>query len=262
MSPNGRPKGEYRMAQPEGTPVSLLQVRGLEARHGLLKAVRGIDLSLAEGETLALVGANGAGKTTLLRTIAGIHPASAGQVLFDGADVTTVAAHRRAALGIALVPEGRKLFVTMSVSDNLKVATSAGRRGRWSFDSVVEALPQLKSKLKALAGSLSGGQQQAVAIGRALMTNPRALLLDEVSLGLSPLAVRGVYDSLKTVAGAGTPIILVEQDLGRTFTVADRIACILEGQIVASGRTGELTRDEVMDCYFGHRRTGLSTEHA
>lgn len=242
--------------------MSLLQVRGLEARHGLLKAVRGIDLSLAQGEKLALVGANGAGKTTLLRTIAGIHPASAGQVLLDGKDITGVAAHRRSAMGIALVPEGRKLFSTMSVADNLKVATSAGRGGRWSFDAVVDALPQLKPKLKAPAGSLSGGQQQAVAIGRALMTNPRLLLLDEVSLGLSPLAVQGVYDSLATVAAAGTPIILVEQDLGRTFAVADRIACMLEGQVVASGRTGELTRAEVMDYYFGHRGTAARVEHA
>jgi len=240
--------------------MSLLQVRGLEAKHGLLKAVRGIDLSLGQGETLALVGANGAGKTTLLQTIAGIHPASAGQVLLDGADITSVPAHRRSAMGIALVPEGRKLFSTMSVADNLKVATSAGRSGQWTFDSVVEALPQLKPKLKAPAASLSGGQQQAVAIGRALMTNPRLLLLDEVSLGLSPLAVQGVYESLRTVAVAGTPIILVEQDLGRTFSVADRIACILEGQVVASGRTGELTRDEVMDHYFGHRGTGPQVE--
>jgi branched-chain amino acid transport system ATP-binding protein len=233
--------------------VSLLEVRGLEARHGLLKAVRGVDLLLAEGEKLALVGANGAGKTTLLRTIAGIHPASAGSVTFEGQDVTAVPAHRRVALGIALVPEGRQLFISMSVADNLKVAMAAGRADRWNFETVVDALPQLKPKLKAPAGSLSGGQQQAVAIGRALMTNPRVLLLDEVSLGLSPLAVQGVYDSLSKVAAAGTPLILVEQDLQRTFSVADRIVCMLEGQVVASGRAGELTREEVMDHYFGHR---------
>lgn len=233
--------------------MTLLEVRALEARHGLLKAVRGIDLSLNEGEKLALVGANGAGKTTLLRTIAGIHPASSGKVYLDGIDITDVPAYARSALGIALVPEGRKLFGTMSVADNLKVATSAGRLGRWNFESVVEAFPQLKPKLKAQAASLSGGQQQAVAIGRALMTNPRVLLLDELSLGLSPLAVQGVYDSLATVAAAGTPLILVEQDLQRTFDVADRIACVLEGRTVAIGRTDELTREEVLDYYFGHR---------
>lgn len=233
--------------------MNLLKVQALEAKHGLLKAVRGIDLLLNEGEKLALVGANGAGKTTLLRTIAGIHPASSGKVYLDDVDITAVPAHARSAMGIALVPEGRKLFGTMSVADNLKVATSAGRRGRWNFESVVEALPQLKPKLRARAASLSGGQQQAVAIGRALMTNPRVLLLDELSLGLSPLAVQGVYDSLATVAAAGTPLILVEQDLQRTFDVADRIVCVLEGRAVATGRTNELTREEVMDYYFGHR---------
>lgn len=242
--------------------MTLLDVTGLEARHGLLKAVRGIDLTLVEGEKLALVGANGAGKTTLLRTIAGIHPASGGKVVFDGQDVTAVPAHRRAALGIALVPEGRRLFGTISVADNLKVATSAGRPGRWTFDTVVDALPQLKPKLKAPAGSLSGGQQQAVAIGRALMTNPRVLLLDEVSLGLSPAAVAGVYESLAVVAAAGTPLILVEQDLGRTFRFADRIVCLLEGQAVAAGRTSHLTRDEVMGHYFGHRSPGARMENA
>lgn len=236
--------------------MKLLEVQGLQARHGLLEAVRGIDLTLDDGEKLALVGANGAGKTTLLRTIAGIHPAAGGCVRLAGQDITALAAHRRAALGIALVPEGRRLFASMTVADNLKVATSARRPGYWSLDSVVEALPQLKPKLKAAAGSLSGGQQQAVAIGRALMTNPRVLLLDELSLGLSPLAVQAVYDSLAVVAAAGTPLVLVEQDLQRTFSVADRIVCVLEGRVVASGRTDELTRAEVMDHYFGHRASG------
>lgn len=240
--------------------MKLLVVTGLEARHGLLQAVRGIDLMLGDGEKLALVGANGAGKTTLLRTIAGIHPASAGQVQFAGQDVTALPAHRRAALGLALVPEGRKLFGSMTVADNLRVATSAGRTGRWTFDTVVEALPQLKPKLAAPAASLSGGQQQAVAIGRALMTNPRVLLLDEVSLGLSPLAVQGVYESLAAVAAAGTPLILVEQDLQRTFAVADRIACMLEGRVVATGRTSEMTREEVMSHYFGHRTAQAAEE--
>lgn len=242
--------------------MTLLQVRGLEARHGLLKAVRGIDIALADGEKLALVGANGAGKTTLLRTIAGIHPTAGGHVILDGRDVTGLPAYERSALGIALVPEGRRLFVTMSVADNLRVATSAGRAGPWNYDSVVEALPQLKPKLRSQAGSLSGGQQQAVAIGRALMTNPRVLLLDELSLGLSPAAVQGVYESLASVAAAGTPLILVEQDLHRTFQVADRIACMLEGRVVAIGRTEEMTRDEVMDYYFGHRVGKASQESA
>ncbi|MEK8026858.1 ABC transporter ATP-binding protein [Pseudaquabacterium rugosum] len=233
--------------------MSLLDVHKLEARHGLLKAVRGIDLAIRSGERLALVGANGAGKTTLLRTLAGIHPASAGSITFDGEDLTSLPAHVRAAKGIALVPEGRKLFGSMTVAENLQVAASAGRSGHWNFETVVDAFPQLKPKLKALASALSGGQQQAVAIGRALMTNPRLLLLDEVSLGLSPAAVQGVYDSLAQVVAMKTTLVLVEQDLQRTFDFADRIVCVLEGTVVASGLTSELTRDEVMAHYFGHR---------
>lgn len=231
----------------------LLKARGLEAHHGLLKAVRHIDLDLHEGECLALVGANGAGKTTLLRTLAGVHPATAGQIEFDGVDVTSLPAYRRVAMGIGLVPEGRKLFGSMTVAENLQVASAARRVGPWNFETVVEAFPQLKPKLKAAASSLSGGQQQTVAIARALMTNPRVLLLDEVSLGLSPAAVQGVYDSLTAIAAQHTTIILVEQDLNRTFSIADRILCLLEGTVVANGRTDTMTRDEVMVHYFGHR---------
>jgi branched-chain amino acid transport system ATP-binding protein len=233
--------------------VSLLQIHGLEARHGLLTAVHGVNLDIAEGEKLALVGANGAGKTTLLRTLAGIHPVSAGRIVFDGVDITAMSAHQRCAAGIALVPEGRRLFPAMTVEENLLVARSAGRGGRWQVDSVLEAFPQLKPKLKALASDLSGGQQQATAIGRALMTNPRLLMLDEVSLGLSPRAVQAVYDSLRTLLETRTTIILVEQDLQRTFDVADRIVCMLEGAIVAEGRAGEMSREQVMGYYFGNR---------
>ncbi len=239
--------------------MSILRIENLEARHGLLSAVRGISLDLEEGETLALVGANGAGKTTLLRTLAGVHPVAAGRIMFDGQDVSTVPAHLRAAAGLALVPEGRRLFATMTVEENLLVARSATRNGPWNLSTVLEAFPQLKPKLKAAAGTLSGGQQQATAIGRALMTNPRVLLLDEISLGLSPLAVQGVYDSLRTLMGKGTAhgttVVLVEQDLQRTFEVADRIVCMLEGRVVASGRSSEMTREQVMASYFGHRGT-------
>ena len=237
--------------------MSLLKIEELEARHGLLSAVQGITLDIEQGETLALVGANGAGKTTLLRTLAGVHPVAGGRIVFDGLDVSALPAHQRVAAGLALVPEGRKLFPAMTVQENLLVALSAKREGNWNLNTVLEAFPQLKPKLKAAAGTLSGGQQQAVAIARALMTNPRVLLLDEVSLGLSPLAVQGVYDSLRTLMGKGTAhgttVVLVEQDLQRTFQVADRIVCMLEGKVVASGRADEMTREQVMEYYFGHR---------
>ncbi len=233
--------------------MTTLSIEGLEGRHGLLRAFQDITLAIATGEKIALIGANGAGKTTLLRTLAGVHPAASGRIVLDGVDVTSLPGHRRAALGLTLVPEGRRLFTSMTVEENLRVALSARRDGVWNLETVLEALPQLKTKLTAMAGTLSGGQQQAVAIGRALMTNPRVLMLDEVSLGLSPLAVQGVYDSLQRLFSSGTTIVLVEQDLQRATSVADRIVCMLEGRIVAIGRAGEMSREEILDHYFGHQ---------
>jgi len=234
--------------------VSLLSVENLDARHGLLQAVRGVSFSIAEGEILALVGANGAGKTTLLRAIAGAHPASAGRVLFDGNDVTTLRANRRVHLGVTLVPEGRRLFAGMTVEENLSVAGAHGRSGPWNLARVLEAFPMLQPCLKRRSGDLSGGQQQATAIGRALMTNPRVLLLDEVSLGLSPVAVNQVYESLQAVISGGATIVLVEQDLSRALRIATRVACMLEGRIVLEGKASEMSRDRVTEAYFGLRR--------
>ena len=231
--------------------MSILSVDALEARHGLLQAVRGVSFSVAEGETFALVGANGAGKTTLLRTIAGAHRASAGHVRFDGTDITALPAHARVPLGIALVPEGRKLFAGMTTEDNLRVAERRGRPGPWTIERVLEVFPQLVPKLKARAGDLSGGQQQATAIGRALMTNPRLLLLDEVSLGLSPVAVEQLYTSLRALMRGGTTVVLVEQDLNRALAVADRVVCMLEGRVVLERAAAETSREEVLAAYFG-----------
>jgi branched-chain amino acid transport system ATP-binding protein len=232
--------------------MSLLKLEGIEARHGLLPAVRGVSLEVAEGETLALVGANGAGKTTLLRTIAGAHRPSAGRVLFDGKDVTRVRGHDRVRLGIALVPEGRRLFPGLTVEENLRVAE---RPGRWDVEAVLQAFPLLRPLRNRRAASLSGGEQQATAIGRALMTNPRLLLLDEVSLGLAPVAVEAVYRSLDKLIGHGTTIVLVEQDLKRALSVAARVVCMLEGRLVLEGAGKDLTREQVTEAYFGLRRS-------
>ena len=210
-----------------------------------------VSLRVSAGDTLALVGANGAGKTTLLRTIAGSHRPSDGRVLFEGRDITRLPAYQRVALGIALVPEGRRLFADMTVEENLLVARRG--TGRWSVDSVVEAFPLLGPLLGHKAGSLSGGEQQATAIGRALMTNPRLLLLDEVSLGLAPTAVDMVYRSLQTLIGEGATVVLVEQDVGRALRVATRVACLLEGRVVLEGTPDELTRERVTEAYFGLR---------
>ena len=240
--------------------MSVLEIDGLVARHGALTAVREVSLSVEDGATLALVGANGAGKTTLLRTIAGAHPAASGSIRFDGVDVTALPAHRRVKLGIALVPEGRRLFPDMTVEQNLRVAGGKGRAGMWTVDTVLDAFSILRPLLKHRASTLSGGEQQATAIGRALMSNPRLLLLDEVSLGLAPVAVETVYDTLSTLLASGeATVVLVEQDLRRAMSVAGRIACMLEGRIVLAGASTELTRDQIIDAYFGLKRARGST---
>jgi len=233
---------------------ALLVVENLDVRHGLLQAVREVSFEVAEGETLALVGANGAGKTTLLRAIAGAHRPAAGRVVFAGEDITRVSAYRRTRAGIALVPEGRRLFPDLTVEENLRVASASRRRGPWTVEAVLEAFPLLQPLRRKRAASLSGGEQQATAIGRALMTNPRLLLLDEVSLGLAPVVVEGVYRSLATLIEGGTTILLVEQDLSRAMSAADRVLCMLEGRVVLEGLRGQLTREQVTDAYFGLRQ--------
>ena len=231
-----------------------LAVDHLDVRHGQLQAVRDISFSVEPGRTLALVGANGAGKTTLLRAIAGAHLPKAGRVLLGGEDITHVPAHARVARGIALVPEGRRLFGSMTVEENLLLGRMSGRTGGWTVDRVLETFPNLKPRFKARAGTLSGGEQQATAIGRALMSNPDILLLDEVSLGLSPLVVERVYLSLSALMTTGVTIILVEQDLGRAMSVADKIICMLEGHVVLESTAQEASREAVTEAYFGLRR--------
>jgi branched-chain amino acid transport system ATP-binding protein len=234
--------------------MSLLEVRAVDAQYGLLKAVRGVSITIDEGETRALVGANGAGKTTLLRTIAGAHRPATGAIVFDGVDVTRIPAHKRVALGIALVPEGRRLFPGLTVEENLSIA-SGRRGGAWTVDKVLETFPMLQERRHQRAATLSGGEQQATAIGRALMCNPRLLLLDEVSLGLAPIAVAAVYESLKTLIGSGATVVLVEQDLGRALGVASRVTCMLHGQVVLEGAATGLTREQITAAYFGTQRT-------
>ncbi len=234
--------------------MSLLSVEHLDLRYGLLEAVRDFSLSVGDGETVALVGANGAGKTTLLRAIAGAHRPSGGTIVFDGVDVTRMRAYRRVQLGIALVPEGRRLFPGLTVEENLLVAAQRRRPGRWTVDTVIEAFPLLERLRHQRAATLSGGEQQATAIGRALIANPSLLLLDEVSLGLAPAAVEAVYRSLAAVIAEGATIVLVEQDLTRAASVADRVVCMLEGRIVLEGARGELTREQITEAYFGLRR--------
>jgi len=234
--------------------MSLLQITSLSVHHGQLGAVTDLDLSLDDGEVLAVIGANGAGKSTLLRAIAGVLRPSAGHIRFDGADVTAMPAHRRVAAGIALVPEGRRLFPSLTVEENLLTGAYRGRIGPWSVPKVMELFPWMRERRRQVSTQLSGGEQQAVAIGRALVTNPRLLLLDELSLGLAPIVVRRIYEVLPEVVEAGTTVMVVEQDVAQAMRVADRVQCLLEGRTVLSGRPADLTLPQIELAYFGGER--------
>ena len=200
---------------------------------------------------MAIIGANGAGKSTLMRTIAGLHAPSAGTVRLDGRDVTALPAHRRVAAGVSLVPEGRRLFPSLSLEDNLRIGATRARPGTWNMAKVFDLFPWMAERRNRPTVFLSGGEQQAVAVGRALMANPRLLLLDELSLGLAPVVVRRLYDVLPELVAAGMTVLLVEQDVTQALRVSDRAHCLLEGRITLSGRSSELAPAAVEAAYFG-----------
>jgi branched-chain amino acid transport system ATP-binding protein len=231
----------------------LLEVAGLDAWYGDFQALFGVSVSVADGEVVAIIGANGAGKSTLLRTVAGLLPRTAGSVTFDGKDLAGVPAHRRVALGISLVPEGRRIFPSLSVEENLLVGAQAGRAGPWTVPAVLELFPMLAGRRRSGGARLSGGEQQALAIGRGLMANPRLLLLDEVSLGLAPIVVRRVYEALPAIRAAGTTVVVIEQDIGQALRAADRVYCLLEGRVALEGVPGDLNRERIAAAYFGVR---------
>lgn len=235
--------------------MSLLELSDVTVHHGQLAAVSSLSLELAEGSTLAVIGANGAGKTTLLRTIAGTLKPTSGRIRFDGNDITAVPAHRRAADGIRLVPEGRRLFASLTVEENLQAGAYRKRQGPWDVAAVVTLFPWIGERRRQSATQLSGGEQQAVAIGRALMGNPRLLLLDEISLGLAPVVVGQLYQALPEIMAAGTTVLLVEQDVSQALRSADRVLCLLEGRTVLTGTPAELTPERIESAYFGLART-------
>jgi branched-chain amino acid transport system ATP-binding protein len=231
--------------------MTLLSTRGLTAFYGDFQALFGVDVAVADGETVAIIGANGAGKSTFLKTLAGQLPAEAGAITFDGRPIGALAADRVLALGIALVPEGRRLFASLSVEENLLVGAHARRPGPWTLARVHELFPVLAQRRGTPATSLSGGQQQMVAIGRALMSNPRLLLCDEISLGLAPIVIRDIYRALPAIAAEGTTLVIVEQDINQALAVAARVYCFQEGRVSLEGRPADLTREAITAAYFG-----------
>jgi branched-chain amino acid transport system ATP-binding protein len=232
----------------------MLEIRALESRYGRIPALKGIDLSIAEGELVALVGANGAGKTTLLRALSGVQRVSAGQVLFEGEDITRAPSDRRVRLGIVQVPEGRLVFAPLSVEDNLRLGgyTRTRDESDAALARVFEMFPILKSRRRQPAGTLSGGQQQMLAMGRGLMARPRLLLLDEPSMGLAPRLVAEIFAAIRELKAAGTTIFLVDQNARAALSVAERGYVLETGRIVLSGSGAQLLADEQMqEAYLG-----------
>lgn len=232
--------------------MALLETQTLTAHYGDFQALFGVDITLEEAETIAIIGANGAGKTTLMRSITGVLKNNAAMVHFNGHAIGNLASDEINALGIAMVPEGRKLFPSLSVEENLQIGCY-GRTapGPWSLETVYELFPVLKERRKSPGTALSGGQQQMVAIGRALMSNPKVLLCDEISLGLAPVVIKDIYKAVPAIKKAGASLIVVEQDIGQAMAVADRVYCMMEGKVTLSGTPSSLSRDAIHDAYFG-----------
>lgn len=235
--------------------TALLEVRDLTVRHGQLEAVHEVSLSVSTGEVLGIIGANGAGKSTLLRTIAGLHQPAAGAILLDGIDITRLPPEKRVGAGVVLVPEGRRLFGSLNVEENLLAGRYRARPGPWTMARVLAMFPWMATRRRQPASQLSGGEQQAVAISRALLTNPRLLMLDEPSLGLAPLPLQRIYAVLPELVNSGLGVLLVEQDVRQAMKVSGRIQCLLEGRQTLAGVPADLDFEQIEAAYFGISRS-------
>ncbi|MEM8852053.1 MAG: ABC transporter ATP-binding protein [Pseudomonadota bacterium] len=231
--------------------AELLEICALDAHYGDFQALFGVDLTLVGGETVAVIGANGAGKSTLMKSIMGLVKNRADAIRLRGAPVGDRPAYRLAVDGVSLVPEGRRLFRSLSVAENLVIGGRLKRPGHWSLATVYGLFPVLKERCHAPAEALSGGQRQMVAIGRALMANPDILMIDEASLGLAPTVVKDIYRAFPAIRAEGTAILLVEQDIAQAMGVADRVVCLQEGRVALEGAPGELGREAITAAYFG-----------
>jgi branched-chain amino acid transport system ATP-binding protein len=229
----------------------LLEVRALDAFYGDFQALFGISLSVGPGQVVAVLGANGAGKSTLLKSIAGLIASPHEAIRFGGEPIGDLRANEVVARGIALVPEGRRLFPSLSVEENLVIGGQLGRPGPWTLSRIYELFPMLGERRSQLSMSLSGGQQQMVAIGRALMSNPKLLLCDEISLGLAPIVIKDIYARLPTITAEGISLVIVEQDIVQALSAAQHVYCLQEGRMVLDGAPAALTREAISAAYFG-----------
>ena len=230
----------------------LLETRALTASYGQFRALFGVDVSVEAGECVAIIGANGAGKSTLMRSITGVLRNEPGMVLHRGEPIGALPAADILKRGIAMVPEGRKLFPSLSVEENLLIGGGARKAaGPWNLDAIYDLFPILRERRRNPGKALSGGQQQMVAIGRALMSNPELLLCDEISLGLAPVVIRDIYASLPRIRAGGAAVVLVEQDIGKALAVADRIYCMMEGRVTLTAPAGAVSREAIHAAYFG-----------
>jgi branched-chain amino acid transport system ATP-binding protein len=236
---------------PNQSSEPILKVSGLNSHYGDFQAIYDLDMSVHEGEALAIIGANGAGKTTLMRSVCGLIDNDAAQVQYRGQSIGHLRADQVAKLGIALVPEGRQLFPSLSVEENLLIGGQIGREGVWSLQRVFELFPILEERRNVPSTALSGGQQQMVAIGRALMSNPDLLLMDEISLGLAPVIIKTIYDALPGIIDEGMSVVIVEQDITKALSVSSRVYCLQEGRVSLEGKSSTVSRDEISRAYFG-----------
>lgn len=232
-------------------PEPILTLTGLNAFYSDFQALYGVDLTVHEGEVLAIIGANGAGKTTLLRSISGLIRNEAAQISYRGKAIGAERPDVIAQMGLAMVPEGRQLFPSLSVEENLMIGGRVNRKGPWTLRRVYNLFPILEERKVQASTSLSGGQQQMVAIGRALMANPDLIMFDEISLGLAPVIIKDIYTALPGIVDSGMSAVIVEQDITKALAVSSRVYCLQEGRVSLEGRSGAVSRDDISRAYFG-----------
>ncbi len=231
--------------------MSLIEFQNASVYYEDFQALYDLNLKVEEGEIFACIGANGAGKSTMLKALAGVLQPRRGHIIFEGQTIDHMPTYKRVEIGISSVPEGRRVFTSLTVHENLLIGAYRNRKGPWTTDAIYEMFPLLVPLRKRQASGLSGGEQQALAIGRALMANPRIVLMDEVSLGLAPVVIKRIYESFPTLLNNGTTILVVEQDVQHVMTVASHVACFLEGRIALQGKPSELTNEQITAAYFG-----------